>query len=63
MLEWKNESCRAEALALAGRPAEAQAARQRARTLANELIAGLRSPDLQDGFAKTVAGVLEREAA
>ena len=63
MLDWKNEASRAEALALAGRPAEAQAARQRARTLAHELIAGLRSPDLHDGFAKTVAAVLEREAA
>jgi hypothetical protein len=63
MLDWINEARRAEALALASRPAEAQAARQQARTLANELIAGLHSPDLRDGFAKTVAGVLEPEAA
>ena len=63
MLDWINEACRAEALALARRSAEAQAARQRARTLANELIAGLHSPDLRDGFAKTVVGVLGRETA
>jgi tetratricopeptide (TPR) repeat protein len=63
MLDWINEARRAEALALANRPAEARAARQQARTLANELIAGLHSPDLRDGFARTVAGVLEPEAA
>jgi tetratricopeptide (TPR) repeat protein len=63
MLDWINEAFRADALLLAGRPAEAQAARQQARILADELIAGLHSPDLHDGFAKTVAGVLEPEAA
>jgi hypothetical protein len=61
MLDWINEARRAEALA--GRPAEAQAARQQARTLANTLVAGLRAPDLRDGFAETVAGVLEPETA
>jgi len=63
MLDWINEARRAEALALAGRPAEAKAARQRARSVTQELISGLSSPDLRDGFAKTVAGVLEPATA
>lgn len=63
MLDWTNEAWRADALALAGRRSEAQAARQRARTVANELIAGLRAPDLRHGFAQTVAAVFEREGS
>ena len=60
ILAWSNEAYRSAALARLGRSEEAASARLEAQSLASALVGHVRSPDLHDGFAKTVSSTFDR---
>jgi tetratricopeptide (TPR) repeat protein len=62
-LQWLNDAHLARVYAEAGRPERAEASRARCRSTADLILSGLSSPDLREGFARTVAATLTETAS
>ena len=60
ILTWSNEAYRSVAFARLGHGERAAAARLEAQSRASALVDRVRSPDLRDGFARTVSTTFDR---